>query len=269
MSENGMSRQKKEFIKDIFGIVLFPLFIIVICLSLFFVFLSPTVAIIKDGGMINYSDEAFARYRDEQYEKYFGSSSAKEDNVLIIFLTKEDFTKYYCVAKVGDNVSKSISVMYGGQDSTFGKIVKETVPDEDYKFVIDRSLASITNQMATKIQSLDLESSYQKESDRSKLTESQFVNYTSFSISRETVNSALEDFTSYTDIPIVVVVDSAETVFGKVMPGSDILFLSGLICVSAFCIFVIIKKVVRRVKVERNINDIKSNSLSDIDDDDE
>ena len=69
---------KKEFTKDICGIVLFPLLIAIICFSLFFVYLSPTIDTIKDGGYINYSDNGFIKYRDAQYKKYFGASSAKE-----------------------------------------------------------------------------------------------------------------------------------------------------------------------------------------------
>lgn len=267
MTNGNGSSLKKEFIKDICGIVLFPLLITVICLVLFFVYLSPTVAVIKDGGQINYSDEAFIKYRDEQYEKHFGSSSAKKDNILVIFLTTENYNRYYCLAEVGENVNKHISVMYGGGSSTFGKIVLEAVPKENYKFAIDKSLASITNQMATKILNLKLDSHFEKESDHSRLTESQLVNYTSLSISRETVNSALSDFTDSTDIPVVVVVDSAETVFGKVAPVSDIIFLVILLAVAGVCIFVITRKVIARVRFERNISDVKVMSPYDDEDD--
>jgi hypothetical protein len=263
---------KKEFTKDICGIVLFPLLIAIICFSLFFVYLSPTIDTIKDGGYINYSDNGFIKYRDAQYKKYFGASSAKEDNILLIFLTTENYNRYYCLAEVGDNVNKDISVLFGGSASAFGKIVLETVPKENYKFAIDTSLAAIVNHMTNKVNNLKLESSFKESSDKSSLTPSQFVNYTSLSISKETVNSAINEFTDATDIPMVIVVDTAETVFGKTMPTKDIFFLVALVLVGGFCVFLIIKKVVARVKLEKALYGIKVDcprSRHDEDDDDE
>lgn len=259
---------KKEFTKDICGIVLFPLLIAIICFSLFFVYLSPTIDTIKDGGYINYSDNGFIKYRDAQYKKYFGASSAKEDNILLIFLTTENYNRYYCLAEVGDNVNSDISVFFGGENSVFGKIVKETVPKENHKFSIDTSLATIVNHMTNKVNNLNLESSFKESSDKSSLTPSQFVNYTSLSISRETVNASIEDFTDATDIPMVIVVDTAEAVFGKTMPTKDIFFLVALVLVGGFCIFIIIKKVVARVKLEKALYGIKVDTPS-YDDDDE
>ena len=68
--------------------------------------------------------------------------------------------------------------------------------------------------MTQHIEALGLSSSFNFESDRSNLADPKFVNMTAMDLSYEVVNSALQEFTDKTGIPMVIVVDSAEKVFG-------------------------------------------------------
>ena len=56
-------------------------------------------------------------------------------------------------------------------------------------------------------------SSFNFERDRSNLADPKFVNLTAMDLTPEVVNSALEEFTDKTGIPLVIVVDSYEKVF--------------------------------------------------------
>ncbi|MBO5936957.1 MAG: hypothetical protein J6Q79_05000 [Clostridia bacterium] len=144
--------------------------------------------------------------------KYFGSSSAVEDNILLVFLTNEACDGYYTIAWVGDNVADEINTMFG-EYTEYGHEIYNNV-DEYFAYSLDSDLADVITVMTQYVTELELDSSFYWESDRSNLADSKFVNMTTMELTTEIVHKALTDFTNKTGIPMVIVVDSAERVFG-------------------------------------------------------
>ena len=163
--------------------------------------------------MLFRSDEAtMQEYANDKYMQYFGSSSAVEDNILLVFLTNEACDGYYTIAWVGDNIADDINYMFG-EYTEYGDALYNNV-DEYFAYSLDSDLADVIETMTKHITNLGLDSSFYWESDRSNLADSKFVNMTSMDLTTEIVHIALTDFTAKTGIPMVVVVDSAEKVFG-------------------------------------------------------
>ena len=95
--------------------------------------------------------------------------------------------------------------------------------------------------MTEKINALGLDSSFKFEKDHSKVTKSHIVNNSRLSITEETVNTALESFTEETDIPVVIVVDTMENVFGKTLPTSTIMSLVLFAVLAAVAVVMLVK----------------------------
>lgn len=195
----------------------------VIVIVLFFIFGAFWLFLPANNVTVNWGEEAMVDgivydeatmqgYANEKYMQYFGSSSATEDNILLVMLTNESCDGYYTIAWVGDNVDYDINTMFG-EYTEYGDALYNNV-DEYFAYSLDSDLASVVKEMTQHIEALGLSSSFNFESDRSNLADSKFVNMTAMDLTPEIVNSALEEFTDKTGIPMVIVVDSAEKVFG-------------------------------------------------------
>ena len=159
-----------------------------------------------------YDEATIQDYANIKYQKYFGDTSAVEDNILLVLLTNEACDGYYTIAWVGDNIDYRINDMFG-EYTEYGTYLNMHI-DEYFAYSLDTDLVQVIKEMTNSITDLGLEYSFNYESDRSNLAEPKFVNQTSMDLTPEVVNSALEEFTGKTGIPMVIVVDSAESVFG-------------------------------------------------------
>ena len=195
----------------------------VIVIALFFIFGAFWLFLPANNVTVNWGEEAMVDgivydeatmqgYANEKYMQYFGSSSATEDNILLVMLTNESCDGYYTIAWVGDNVDYDINTMFG-EYTEYGDALYNNV-DEYFGYSLDIDLASVVKEMTQHIEALGLSSSFNFESDRSNLADPKFVNMTAMDLSYEVVNSSLQEFTDKTGIPMVIVVDSAEKVFG-------------------------------------------------------
>ena len=192
----------------------------IVFIYIFVLFLALWLLLPNEGVTINFGEEdmyneaTMQDYANDKYMQYFGSSSAVEDNILLVMLTNEACDGYYTIAWVGDNISDEINNMFG-EYTEYGEALYNNV-DEYFSYSLDSDLADVIETMTNHITDLGLSSSFYWESDRSNLTESKFVNMTSMDLTTEIVYKALTNFTDKTGIPMVVVVDSAEKVFGAV-----------------------------------------------------
>ena len=160
----------------------------------------------------NYDEVVFQDYANEQYEREFGSSSAYEDNLLIVFLTDEEYYDYYYIAWVGDHIATDINYMLGNNDTVLGQMMAESISESNYKYSLDSNLSVVMDGMRKEILELGLESSYTCEENHAQV-ESHLTNHTDIPMTEETVNSALERFTQETGIPVVIVVEDMADVF--------------------------------------------------------
>lgn len=256
------------FFGGLLGIILLPIIAIVLCVVLLIANLYTTFAVIAEGGEIVYDETVFQDYAMAQWDKHFTDSKTYEDNVLLTFLTFEDYNQYYCIAFVGDNVKSSINLMFGNEYTEFGQAVTGSI-STNYKYSLDSNIAIVMDKMTEEISSLNLSSPFYKESGGTPAT-SKMTNYTALPLTEQTVNDSLERFTEETGIPAVVVVDTAENVFGKTMPVGNIIVAVITLLVIIGCAWFIISKIKHKNDINRDFQGggIKVNSTSRYSNDD-
>jgi hypothetical protein len=109
----------------------------------------------------------------------------------------------------------------------------------------------VMNTMTEKVSDLGLQSSFKKTYSHEKSPASHLVNYTDLSLTEETVNDALVSFTEATDIPVVIVVEEMETVFGKNIPAEDMVIMVVLAVLAVVAIVTIVRTVKNRSKFKQ------------------
>ena len=214
-----------------------------------FAMVGSSISNVANGGTIYYDEAVFQKYADDQYAAEFSLYSNYENNILIVFLTNETADGYYTIAWVGDNIHTDINYMFGDETTVFGRTVQGSINSEYYAYSLDSNLATVMNHMAKRIEELELESSFNVEKEAKNPPVSHITNHTSISLTEGTVNDALLAFTEKTDIPVVIVVETMEKVFGKTLPMGDIIIVIVLLIVFGVAINMIV-----RVLKNRNNN---------------
>ena len=195
------------FVPFIIGI--FLLFFLISFFPPFFGDVSPQ----PEPGYVTYDENVFQDYAKDQYIAEFGTSTAYEDNLLIVFLVEENaYYDYYYIAFTGDDITESIDNMFGNNQTDLGVAMNTHISASSYKYSLDKNLAQVISQMEREINALSLESSFDCFEDHIQVS-SHIVNKTNVPITEATVNKALQSFTESTGIPIVIVVENMEEVF--------------------------------------------------------
>ena len=207
------------------GILLAPIILILVVAMMLMLIVGGAVSEASNGGSVNYSEETLQAYADEQYAIEFLESDHYESNILIVFLTNEEADGYYCIAWVGDHIQTDINLLFGAEGTAFGNTMLGSINSEYYAYSLDSNLATAMEKMADRVDALRLESSFKpgKISDTS--IPSHMTNKTDLALTQQTVDEALAEFTARTDIPVVIVVDTMENVFGKYLSMETIMTL--------------------------------------------
>ena len=192
--------------------VILGLFLLFFLISAFPSFFGATSSQ-PETGYVTYDEIVFQDYAEDQYIAEFGSSTAYEDNLLIVFLVEEySYYDFYYIAFTGDHITESIDNMLGNNQTDLGVAMNAHIAAPSYKYTLDKNLAQVISQMEREIKALSLDSSFDCHEDHVQVS-SHIVNKTNLPITEETVNKALESFTASTGIPIVIVVENMEEVF--------------------------------------------------------
>lgn len=160
-----------------------------------------------------YDEGTMQDYANEQYKKAFGDYEGYEDNILLVFLANEEADGYYTIAWVGDNIKPEINEMFG-EYTEYGEAMNQYINTDYYAYTLDNNLADVVRAMEKSIVDANLGSSFRNPAADAPEKISRLVNYTEFDISKEVVNDAVTSFREATGIPLVIVVDMAEKVFG-------------------------------------------------------
>lgn len=192
--------------------------VILFVVFFFIMFLRPTTEVryevVGSNDNIIYNEGTMQDYANEKYKEIFGEHSAYEDNILLVFLTNEGADGYYTIAWVGDNVKSEINKMFG-EYSEYGEYLSQYINTNYYAYTLDSNLADVVNAITKAVSDAKLGSSFkQDEKHDEDVSPSRLVNFTEFEISKDIVNSSLQNFTEVTGIPCCIVVDSVEKVFG-------------------------------------------------------
>lgn len=219
------------------------MFLPIIAILLAGVFLVSSIVsaftIAGKGGVVTYDENKFGDYANARYEEEYGGKSGYEDNILIVFATSEEYDEFYCIAWVGDHIVRDVNYMFGNESTEFGRVVTSSINRQSYKYSLDSNLADVVETLADKIVIRGIDDSHT-------CTEiqgggSNLINRSDLDLSSEEVEGALEYFTAKTGIPISIVVDEEEDVFGKSMPISVIITIIISLAVIAGAAFALFK----------------------------
>lgn len=225
------------------GAILAPFIVIAFVMIMIFSAVTGSVGVTVNEMDSNYDEETFQTYADSQYRKAFGDSSAYEDNILIVLLTNENADDYYYIAWVGDHVARDINYMFGNNETELGNALYSSINMAGYWYSLDSNLAGAVDMMTKNVESLGLESSFTCNEAHS--ASSKLINYTSLSLTEETVNTSLEAFTDATGIPICIVVEDFNDVFPKTASAASskvsILPIILIVLVAIVVVYLIVK----------------------------
>ena len=250
-------------LSGLFSMFLLPIFLIFFVFMIFSSSLSMAFSDISTGGTVKYDENKFQDYADTQYKAEFGSSTAYEDNILLLFLVDDrNYYDYYYIAWVGDHVDTSINYVFGNENTKLGQAITSAVNTTSYKYSLDSNLAQVIETMKNEITSKNLESSFTCDENHNQVT-SHLTNKTNLELTESTINSALESFTNETGISFVVVVEDITDVFTKRASTSSIIMVIILIALIVFMAYSIIKNM--RNRKENNYSN-KNNNYYDCND---
>ena len=239
------------------GMMLAPIFLLVFSFYLItsvFGSFGASISNVASGGQILYEEPVMQDYADRQYAIEFADSVEYEDNILIVFLINEKYDGYYTIAWVGDNIKSEINNMFGNEYTEFGREMKENIAPY-YENSLSKNLATAVNGMAERIHLLNLDSSFEKDKGSPGEFKSHLSNNSSLPVNEETINSSLEEFTSKTDIPFVIVIDDIDNVFERKINSGDVIILIFAVALSGGSIYLLIRAFKRRSKERRNNDD--------------
>lgn len=231
------------------GALMAPFILLLVVGVMMFGIIGSALSNAASGGIISYDEGVFQDYADSEYNKAFGNSDATEDNILIVVLVNEETDGYYYIPWGGSNLVGDIYDLFdvGGE---FDKAMQGSI-QKYYAHSLDEDLTRVIETMTRKITNLDLESSFKKVYSHEKSPESHLENYTELSMSQTAVDDALQEFTAQTDIPVVLVVEDMEEVFGKTLPIGDIIILVILTVLAVVAIVAIVRTVKNRSKFKQ------------------
>jgi uncharacterized membrane protein len=225
------------------SIFLMPFILILFAAIILFTVVFGAFGSIAEGGVTDYQEKQFQDYADAEYYKAFGDSTAYEDNILLVFLTNEDADNYYCIAWVGDHIKPQINELFGNEQTALGTAMYQSINMNGYWYSLDSNLALAVSKMTDYVTAKGISSFNCNEQHVQ--VDSKLINYGTFNLSEETVNSALEDFTAETGITMSIVVNDMDEVFG--VDYSSMIW--GIVLVALFvglAIFFIVKGVRNR-----------------------
>ena len=200
----------------IIGLLLLPVFIILFAGILVFASISSLISAIANGGVVQYDEQKLQTYADEQYYAAFSEyQETYEDNLLIVFTTTDEADGYYTIVWAGDNITNDINTMFGS-NSKYALSLNKNINTTDYTYALDKNLAMVIDDMAKYASVYD---SYIEPSEGLKTPSKVINNDEDLSFTAETVQKSLDKFTEKTEIPIVLIIEDEEDVFGKTFPA--------------------------------------------------
>ena len=229
-----------------------PIIILLMVAMLAVGFLGEAMANIRNGGSIVYDEETFQDYANAHYYREFENSTSIDANMMFFILTSENYDGFYMIAWGGDDIRYEVNEMFGNEDTEFGETALSTINTEMYKYSLDTDIAALAVKMANKVAAKEFSSNLNEEKTPSSGVTSHLVNASNVKLTEETVNDGLEYFEDKTDIPLVVVVDEAEEVFGITSPSSSDYIL---VAIFAGLIVLAIVLTVKAVKARKERRD--------------
>ena len=221
------------------GMVFLPIIVCILAVVFLISSVISAFSIAAQGGIVTYNESVFQDYTNDAYNSTYGQYAGFEDNILIVFTTDEKNENYYCIGWVGDHVVREINYMFGNEQTAFGRAITSSVNEQNYKYSLDSNLADAVMSLADEIDRMNVAAAHTCKENQD--APSRLINRSELDLSVSEVEEALNYFRDKTNIPISIVVDEEEDVFGKRMPIGVILTIIISIVIIAICAFSIFK----------------------------
>lgn len=219
----------------LFSLLFLPIIILIFALIFLVSSIVTLISVVSQGGIVQFDKYEFSQKATAAYNEYFTPNSAGyEDNILIYFCTFEGYDQFYQEAVVGNNVRDEYLYMFD-DGQLFEQSLTAALPAEDYNLSFDRNLYSAITKLKVEAQKYD--SSFLKDPTREKKDPVLKVgddNLKSEFPADGYTYEALTNFSDETGINVVMIIDDAESIFGRTIPPSII--ISGVISLG-ICIF--------------------------------
>lgn len=231
------------------GLVILPVIMLILAVSLIVGSLSGAFLEVSKGGTIRYDENEFQDYADAQYAEIYGDYEAYDDNILIVVATEsEEYWDYAYMVWIGDHLNTTVYEKFDTR-STLGNSMDRRINSSSYKYSLDSDLAKVVDDMKVSLTSVS--NPYTCHETRDADVPSKFVNKTDMNLTAKTVEDSLNAFTDETDIPISIVVEDAEEIFGKkISKGTIITLVFAAILITIAVVMVV--KSVKRAKEAKN-----------------
>lgn len=221
----GPRTYRMGIVPALFSIFFGPLIMIAFAVFFLVILFLPTTTFL-DGGEINFNEEEFENYANEQYYEIFDEKTAFEDNILLVLLTSEQEEGRAYIAWVGNHINLQINSAFDAEKGALGRSMERNLPQTNYSTALSSALSRVVNEMTESVLSLGVspfEGGYSACEDTSHNTvSSALINRSVFEISSAPVDAALSAFTQETGITAVLLVANAEDVVGKDSSGKII-----------------------------------------------
>lgn len=190
---------------------------IVFCALFIFSMVGSSFSTVLQGGTVVYDENKIQDYAQAQYDALFASSGAYEDCLLITFLVEdEEYYDYHYVAWSGYHIHDDVRDIFGNEQTVFGQTIDANVSVASYKHSLDKNLADVVDDLSAYIAALGVQT-YECTDDRGAVR-SRLINKTGIAMSETLVNEALASFTEETGVPVVLLVEDRDVVFGRQLP---------------------------------------------------
>jgi hypothetical protein len=168
-----------------------------------------------------------------------------------------DTVRFLMSANAGEELRAINKIASGGELARIMLAMKNVLSEQDRvgTMVFDevdtgvsgRAAQKVAEKMADEIEALNLSSSYKCTEEHAQVS-SHLTNKTELRMTQETVDAALTAFTEKTGIPMVVVVEEAEEVFGRTIQTRSIF----LVLVSLVLLGLAAYSIVKTVRNKKN-----------------
>lgn len=234
------------FFGGFFMMLMLPILVLILAATLFVFSAISSFSAIAEGGVIQYSEEKIYNYTLSQYDELYAGQNGYEDNIVISFVVHEDNTSLDGYTIVGYHLDKKVNAMFGGEGTALQTAVRNWIP-ENYSGALE-NIRYTVDDMRENVNGLGLSKNvtcYETNTQISKV-----INNTERSINTSIIEEATVRFTEETGIPISIVIDDAEDVFGRTIPAGDVLMV--IICL--IVMIIAIAFIVRGVRARRYRN---------------
>lgn len=220
------------------GMILAPVIVILVIILLIVGSLGLSDNVVID----NYDEEVFQDFASDRYMRLFGNEADCEDQILLVFVTKEDYNAFNYIAWTGYHIDDQINDMLGDNTTELGRLMNNSISSGGYKYSLSRDLARVINDLTEKVADLDLENSLTCSGEHA-APRAELINESDLSLSASTVEDALKGFTEQTGISFVVLVANSADVFGVAMPRNSVATKILLVVLIVVVVFLIVKLV--------------------------